>query len=57
MIIIYWPNGTWCHKGDLEQMNHMSDDYAQVVAPDAIDEDDIDDFVTNCITHDGESYG
>jgi len=57
MIIVYWPDGTWCHQGDQAQMTHMSDDYTQIVAPDAIDEDDIDAFVNNCIEHDGDGYG
>lgn len=28
MKICYWPNGTWCYRWELEQMTHMSDDYA-----------------------------
>lgn len=25
--IIVWPDDTWCHRHDLQTMNHMSDDY------------------------------
>jgi hypothetical protein len=22
-----WPDGTWCYRHELSEMNHMSDDY------------------------------
>lgn len=22
-----WPDGTWCERDEVEEMNHMSDDY------------------------------
>lgn len=31
LIEIYvWPNGVWCEADELEDMNHMSDDYTLV---------------------------
>lgn len=27
---LLWPDGTYCERHELEQMNHMSDDYAVV---------------------------
>lgn len=25
--VIVWPNGSWCHRYELHEMTHMSDDY------------------------------
>ena len=25
--IIVWPDGTWCYVEEIDDMNHMSDDY------------------------------
>lgn len=27
-LYCYWPDGTWCYRWELEQMTHMSDDFA-----------------------------
>lgn len=43
--ICYWPNGTWCYRHELEQMAHMSDDFARVDLPEDWDEGRIDAFV------------
>jgi hypothetical protein len=26
--ILVWADGTWCYAEELEEMNHMSDDFA-----------------------------
>ena len=28
--VIYWPNGVWCYRHELEQMTHMSDDFTLI---------------------------
>jgi hypothetical protein len=28
--IYVWCDGTWCEEDELEEMSHMSDDYAKV---------------------------
>ena len=25
--LLVWPCGSWCYRGDLEEMSHLSDDY------------------------------
>lgn len=57
MIICFWPDGTWCHRNELAAMTHMSDDYTQVVTPDALDEDDIPAFVNDQLQQQGDGYG
>lgn len=37
--IAVWPDGTWCMLGDVEQMAHMSDDYAIANVPIELAED------------------
>ncbi len=32
--IYVWADGTWCEEDELEQMTHMSDDYATVTVHD-----------------------
>lgn len=43
--ICYWPDGTWCYRHELEQMAHMSDDFARADLPEDWDEGGIDAFV------------
>lgn len=33
-VIYVWADGTWCESDELEQMSHMSDDFATVVVSD-----------------------
>ena len=40
--ICYWPNGTWCYRHELEQMAHMSDDFARASLPEDSDEEAIE---------------
>lgn len=28
--IVMWPNGTWCYRYEIHEMNHMSDDYFNI---------------------------
>lgn len=43
--ICYWPDGTWCYRQELEQMSHMSDDFARAELPENLTEDEIHEFV------------
>ena len=43
--ICYWPDGTWCYRHELEQMSHMSDDFARAELPENLIEDEIHEFV------------
>lgn len=40
--VLYWPNGTWCYRWELEQMNHMSDDFTEILVPTYFDYEDIE---------------
>ena len=41
-FICIWSDGTWCYQEEVQEMNHMSDDYYIV---DVFDIEDIDSFV------------
>lgn len=43
--ICYWPNGTWCYRHELEQMTHMSDDFARASLQEDSDEEAIEKYV------------
>lgn len=43
--IYHWPNGTWCYRHELEQMAHMSDDFARASLPEDSDEESIEKYV------------
>ena len=43
--ICYWPDGTWCYRHELEQMSHMSDDFARTSLPAETSEDQIAAYV------------
>jgi len=45
IYICYWPDGTWCYRHELEQMVHMSDDFARAELPENLIEDEIHEFV------------
>lgn len=45
IVVLYWPNGTWCYRWELEQMSHMSDDYTEVKVPAFYGYDDIEEEV------------
>lgn len=45
IYICYWPDGTWCYRHELEQMGHISDDFARAELPENLIEDEIHEFV------------
>lgn len=47
--ICYWPDGTWCYRHELEQMGHMSDDFAQAELPEGSDEESIEKYVEEAV--------
>ena len=54
--ICYWPAGTWCYRHELEQMTHMSDDFARTSLPAETSEDQISAYVEEAVhSRGGES--
>ena len=41
-VVCYWSNAVWCYRHELDQMGHMSDDYATVELPADLDGYEID---------------
>lgn len=47
--IYYWPEGTWCHSWELEQMSHMNFDFAETTVLPGKSHEEIDAIVQNLI--------
>jgi hypothetical protein len=44
--ICVWPSSQWCEESELDEMTHLSDDFARVDVPGDID---IDVYVHNLV--------
>jgi hypothetical protein len=47
LLIIVWPDGTWCHEELSEEYNWKSDDYKTLKVPDNLSDEEIDVIVLN----------
>ena len=47
LLIVVWPDGTWCHEEDLEEFGWKSDDYNTFRVPTDTSDEEIGIMVVN----------
>lgn len=50
-VVYFWPDGSWCDKGQLEQcLTWKSDDFGKITFSWSIDDDEVDKLVQKVIS-------
>jgi len=49
MVIIFWPDGTWCHKEELDEYQWKSDDFEMLEIAEMSDKEIDEMIVLKCM--------